>query len=134
MPIVYETVPNEPNIYFSRATNPFDPTVDSQGALEALTKLPETVEGKLYIISDVREIDPGFSDVVIGMAEAAANPNSPMRNERVVIVTLAKGVILKMMVDWMKQAQYGNIELQLFETEEEALAHMKSLVKADMVS
>lgn len=127
MPIVYEAVPNEPNIYFSRATNPFDPAKDSQGALAQLSKLLETVEGKIYIISDVRQLDAGFSDIVIGMAEAAANPNSPVRNERVVIVTLATGELQKLVIEWLKQSQYGSIQQMLFDTEEAAIAHLKSL-------
>lgn len=127
MPIIYESVPNEPKIYFSRAINPFDPTVDSQSALEQLTKLLESTTDKLYIISDVRELNASFSDVVIGMAEAAANPDSPLRNDRVVIVTLATGALQKMVVDWLKQSQYGAIQQLLFETEEEAVAHMRQL-------
>jgi hypothetical protein len=127
MPIVYEVVPNESNIYFSRAKNPFNPAEDSHDALTQLSNILSTTEGKLYIISDVREIDPSFSEVVIGMAEAAADPNSPVRNERVEIVTLATGALLKLVVEWMKQSQYGSIQQSLFETEEDALEHVRKL-------
>jgi hypothetical protein len=124
MPIRNERVPNEPNIVISRATEPLDVVKDSTASMTELNGILANTKGKLYVIADCRGLSPRFSDVVAGMANTA-RPDSPLHNPRMETVVVADGQIFANMVAWYKQEHYGNLEMQVFQTVEEAIARVK---------
>ncbi len=124
MPIVYKRDAEYSNMVISTVKEPFNPTTDPQAGLAQLTQFLSEIEGKVYIVSDMREFDASFSDIVMGMAAASYRKDSPVRNDRVVIAQVAVGQIFEMMEDWFKQEQYGKLDLPLFKTIEEARQYL----------
>ena len=120
MPIRVEFDNEYDNLMVSRIEDPFDPDNDTKYGLLELNKFLAKTEGKVYVISDMRELHPSFSDIMLGMAEASYKKDSPVRNDRVVIAQVADGELFKLMADWFKQEQYGALDLPLFKTVEEA--------------
>jgi hypothetical protein len=124
MPILYKRDSEHPNLLISTVEEPFDPAVDTKSALETLAYYLGEIEGRVFIVSDMRQLHPSFSDIMMGMAGASYRPDSPVRNDRVVIAQVAVGQLLEMMADWFKQEQYGKLEMPLFKTVEDAKAFL----------
>lgn len=125
MPIFNEQVPNEPNIIISRIEEPFNLEVDTAGSLKELQDFLASTTGTIYVIADCRKLSPSFSDVVMGLAQTG-RADSPMRNPRMETIVVATGQIFAQMVEWYKQQNYGELQMQLYRTPEEAIAHAKS--------
>jgi len=126
MPIQNVQSPNNPNIIMSKATDPIDLTKDPQKSLGELQSMLASTSGTVYLIVDCLGVNPGFSDMVIGMAASSSDPNSPLRNERLKTVIVAQGKIFENMVQWYKQNNYGKLEMPLFKTVDEALAYVNN--------
>lgn len=129
MPIQYSRVGGRNNVILSKVVTPFDPDVDVRNALGELQGHLNDIQGQVYIISDMSALHPSFSDVVVGMAAAAYQKDSPLHDPRIKIVQVAKGEIFQDMVEWFKQEQYGQIETSLFESYDEALRYIDSVNK-----
>lgn len=120
MPIVYKRDEEYSNMLISTVEEPFDPSADAQAALAQLSYYLGEIEGKVYIVSDMTQMHPSFSDIMMGMATAAYRKDSPVRNDRVVIAQVALGELFELMATWFKQEQYGALDIPLFKTIEEA--------------
>jgi hypothetical protein len=120
MPIVYTRDTEHTSLLISTVEEPFNPALDTKGALESLAYYMGEIDGKVYVVSDMRQLSPSFSEIIVGMAEASYRQDSPVRNDRVVIAQVATGQIFELMADWFKQEQYGKLDMPLFKTVEEA--------------
>jgi hypothetical protein len=125
MPIINEQLSDEPNIIISRIEEPFNLEKDTAGSLKQLAGFLEATTGTVYVIADCRKLSPSFSDVVMGLAQTS-QPGSPLRNERMETIVVATGQIFTNMVAWYKQQHYGQLEMQLYQTLDEAISHAKS--------
>ncbi|MFP4321322.1 MAG: hypothetical protein ACLFTK_02610 [Anaerolineales bacterium] len=120
-------VHEEENIIIATYTGHVDAYQDVPPVMEAVSRHYEPNGRKVYYISDFREADIDFSGVVVGMAEGTrpvegrwyvGAPNS----ETILVGTHA---MLKLVQDSIKTDQYGNVELPMFKTLDEALAHVR---------
>lgn len=97
---------------------PFDP--QNENLVPALQKFVEKVKGTFFLVVDMREVDISFGDLVTGMAQLRQYPGAEM----VRISAVGSGEMIKMGVQAAKQKQYGEYDIALFGTVEEALAHV----------
>jgi len=125
MPIENKQMPDNPNIIVSTATDPIDLSSDPQKSLGELQAMLASTKGTAHLIVDCLGVHPGFSDIVIGMATSSADPNSPLRSERLKTVIVAEGKIFESMVVWFKQGNYGQLDMPLFKTVDEAIKFVK---------
>jgi hypothetical protein len=103
-------------------SQPFDPAVDTQGAMGELLALMQKAKPPYYNIADVRKISLTFSDVVNGMATLRQNPNLSDVN----FLSVGSGELLELGAKAIAQAQYGgHKESFIFESPEAALAWIR---------
>jgi hypothetical protein len=119
MGIKIELRPQE-RILYSTYLPPFEAEADSQTSLKAILDFAKTMNGLFFVVTDVRQIDLSFSDLVLGM--------STMRelamNVQMQIVAIGSGDMLKFAADAARQKQYGQHNVVLVATPEEALNHV----------
>jgi len=102
--------------------SPFDPKDDLNNAAAYLLNALNTSEGTLYFIADMRALKISFADLVVGLAGAYATPDSPFSNPRVKTFTVATHDLIAFGVKAAaEQTQYGNADVKLYLTVEEAL-------------
>lgn len=116
------------NILVGTFSEPYHPINDSGASAEKLMELLQTKTGDIHYVADLREVEIAFSDLAIGMAEAFGNPNSPYINPRVKTYTVGSSALIEFGVKAAtEQEQYGNIEIKLYKSVDEAFADIDSV-------
>lgn len=131
MPIQYTVDPDHPNLLISTVVLPFDPLIDSQAALKELDSYLTTLTGKIAILSDIRQLDVTFVDMIIGIASIAFKEESPFRNERFIIAQVAHNEVYEKITDWLKDDLYGSINLPTFKSYAAAKAYLIQQLTSD---
>ena len=95
-------------------------------ANEALSGIEGNV---IYVIADVSQLSLSFGDIVQGLA-SAFSPSSDVRkvppyDNRVRAILIGSGTLIRLVAAGGRQDQYGNRQLEVFETLDEALAHIR---------
>lgn len=90
----------------------------------------ERVGGPIYRINDLRDSGLSLSELMISMAEERAGAAGSVTDTNVRNLVVANEGLVKQMVEAMSQPQYSGIHMPIFETVEEALAH----IRAELVS
>jgi hypothetical protein len=109
---------------------PYDPKEDVVGTNRMVAEVLEEFEGDIYFINDIRQVKLTFPRVVQTMA-AAFRDSTTLAPDRVHGIAVGAGNMLKLFVDSAKQIQYGKIDIELFDTTEEAIAFIRSKIAAD---
>lgn len=127
MPVQIERFRNEP-ILLLRYLPPFDVREDMAKASEETAKALREIQGTVYRIEDVTGIDVNFSNIVQGMGAVTKKDDvGSIRNERVHLIMVSeKFDMLKIVKDGFKQDQYGNLDMSMFKTVDEALRFARS--------
>lgn len=125
MPIINKRLPGETNIILSKLVEPFNVRKDTEASMLELQQFLAETSGKLYVIVDCTEFSPDFRDIVIGMAQTSRR-DSPVRNSRMETLVVASNKLLEAMVNWFRQQQYGNLDMPLYKSIDDAVAHIKS--------
>ncbi|MEM6284674.1 MAG: hypothetical protein AAF787_20970 [Chloroflexota bacterium] len=118
-------------IWVATYTEPYNAIVDA-GAVDAeMTSITAGMEGPIYYIPDLRATDVNFGQIVEGMA-AAFQPGvkSFYNDPRVKILTVGTNELIKMATVAAASKQYGEIDIQIFATPEEAIAHAQAEIAA----
>ncbi len=121
-----ETLPGEP-IIITTYFEPYDPVVD---VIEANHEVAELL-GDLpfvYYINDISQVEFDFPKVIRTMTSAFRD-RSTLPADRIRGIAVGSGKMLKLFVEGAKQFQYGEIDVELFEAVEEALAFARSQLK-----
>jgi hypothetical protein len=125
MSYTFERFPNEP-IAICTFKQPYDPKADAQGAAEELIKMLASIQGDVYYIADLRNINVSFSDLAVGLAQAFKTPGSPYANPRLKTFTVGSGELVRIGVETTARSQaYGNVQVRLFTSLEDALEQVR---------
>jgi len=120
---------NNKPIWVAILSEPYNPATDSQGVSQEMASLTEDVQGHIYYISDIRSVDVEFSDIVTGLAQAfKSGVQTFYTDPRVTIITVATDELVKMATEAVKQEQYGSIDIKMYPSVEEAVAHAEELI------
>jgi hypothetical protein len=118
-------VPDQP-ILIAKFTPPFDPVKDSSAIAVQLLEFLDKSAGTVYYIADMRDIKIKFSDLVMGMAQAFTDPQSPYANPRVRTYTVASDLLINLGAKAAsEQQQYGKANVKMFKSVDEALAEIR---------
>lgn len=128
MPYTIEQFPDEPIIVVTQK-DPFDAVNDSMAVAAFLLDALEKSNGDLYLVGDMTGISISFSDLVAGMAAAYATPGSPYTNPRLKTFTVATSKLLELGAKAAaEQRQYGNANVKLYATRDEALNEIRKIL------
>lgn len=112
-------------------TAPLDVGKDIPEMMGQANAMLKAIDGRVvYVIADVSNLSLSFSDIVQGLA-SALNPNRDAGSvqwydPRVRTILIGSGTLLSLVVKSTRQDQYGNRQMELFETLDEALVHIRS--------
>jgi hypothetical protein len=105
---------------FAACTLPYDAEKDTTDIVQAITQFAATMNGLFFVVGDYRQIDLSFGDMVIGMGSLRQLPGAG----QVQIVAIGSGEIMKLAADAASQKQYGQYNVVLVATPEEAFNHV----------
>jgi len=127
MAFTVEKLPDEPIIIIT-FRNPSNPTEDYGPLLDQVAKLCEGLEGPIYRITDLRQVNFSFSDMVVSIAEEfkSGRPGSAA-DPRIKAVLAASGELVKLAAESVKQEQYGaQSDTPIFTSLDEAIAYARA--------
>jgi hypothetical protein len=128
MAYTVQRIPNEPIIVL-KVMNPFNPAKEVPEQNAEIAKLSQGVTPPVYLISDLSELKISFSDLVVSLAEVKRDEESAFNNKNLVTLTVGSNEMVRLSVEAAKQKQYGGVNIQIFGSVDEAIAHARSLAK-----
>ncbi|NDJ75066.1 MAG: hypothetical protein GYB65_02310 [Chloroflexi bacterium] len=124
-PFSVEKLPDEPIVVCSMTTN-FDLHNDYPAFWAALGSALEGLEAPIYRITELLFDDMEFSDMAVALAaEAKSGMPGSAGDPRIRFVLVSVDGFAQMAVDSVGQDQYGQLDVPLFGTVEDALAYVR---------
>ena len=135
MPYTVEQLPGEAIIRVV-FTNPVDFQHDIDDLLAQLLDIAKDIPGsRAYVIYDVRGFKIGFSELVMALAAALRPSKSDLAwDTRIRGAVVGATGLLKLGFESAKQAQYGGINFEPFNTFEEAVAFAREQIAQEAAS
>ncbi len=95
--------------------------------LQAVYDEFERIDQMAYYLADIRQINLGFGDLVIGMADSALGKRPVLAHPNTVeTIVISESEIVKMGINALGQAQYGSAKARVARDLDEALAYVRS--------
>ena len=123
MQTTVQPFPGEP-IVVTTYSEPYHPEKDIVESNHEINAILKEIDGKIYLINDIREVDFSFSQVVVSMATAFKD-RSALPPDRINGIAVGTQAMLKLFVNSAKQFQYGEVSIERFDTVEEAIAFVR---------
>jgi hypothetical protein len=125
MPVQVSQLPNE-HILLCVYSDPLDVGDLRQIETQSVT-LAAAWEGPVFRIGDIRNLNISFGDLVVTLADASksGNPGSLADPKFKDIVVVVPGTLAALGALSMGQKQYGAVNIPMFESLDEALAHAR---------
>lgn len=121
MPIEFTYL--ESNVLLSTQKPPFSP--QDVATLQAEIAKSSPQHDHFYVISDLREVNLTFSEIVEGMAQSNDGSTGYRAGDSgVEVIVLTDFETNKMLVEFYKQEQYGSMEMPLFSTLDDAKSYI----------
>jgi hypothetical protein len=120
MPFEVKILPAEPIIFIS-IVPPFDPINDVTQAYSKAAQLSQTISGTVFMLSDVSTLSLSLDDLINGLAMLRG---ILPKEDRFRFIAITSDELAKFGVQAMKQAQYGNTDIRVFPSLNEALAYI----------
>ena len=114
-------------IIIATYSEPFSPSEDVIQTNRLVAEALDNIEGAVYLINDIRQVDLTFSRVVQTMASAFRD-DTTLEPSRIHGIAVGASGMLKLFVDSAKQFQYGNIDIAMFDTAEEAIEYARQKI------
>lgn len=127
MAVKVEKVPDKPILI---ATLTGSVTIELvQEMFEQSAKLVDEIGGHLYRVTDVRNIESTFSDLVLILAKASSlkQPGSAV-DPRLTGMLVGSSQWVKMFSQSIQQQQYGGLNIPLFEDMEAAMSYVQQQI------
>lgn len=129
MPINVERLPDQP-ILVVEALEPLDIAAETPAMIDRVAQEVGATSGKLYIIYDASDLKIAFSDMLFGLAEHAHRSEGSVRDTHTVTIVVGTDEMLKLAVEALKQPQYGEVSLPMFDSRDKALAYAREHIAA----
>lgn len=130
MPVEIRQIDNEP-MYVAIFTEPFITEETTPITTKALSDALAATDGTVYYISDFTQIKLTFNQLVSGLADAfAGKVQTPFTNPRLHMIIVGDDEFVRLGAQAAKQEQYGSLDIQLFPTIDEAIAHARQKLAA----
>jgi len=128
MPVRVERLPNQPIIIAT-----YQGRISVADLLEMFRQsalLMQEIDGHVYRITDAREIETSFAEVLNMLQEAKRGTPGSTSDPNITPVMVGHDKWLSMFSEGFRQKQYGGSALLTFATMEEALVYIQSLIEA----
>ncbi len=123
MPATLEKLSDRP-IYLIRYSDPFAPD-QVMSVFSEIGRTADQVQ-PVYVINDLSQLAMNFSEMMLGMREAALGGPGTAADPRTRHVLVGSHELLQLTSEALKQEQYGQRNVPLFMTIDEALAYIKA--------
>src|SRR5215210_1124109 len=123
MPVKVEKLPDEPIIVLTY-TGHMDVELVKSAFLQS-AELAAHIEGPIYRISDVRQGEGDFVDVMKIIAEVRKGVRGSSADPRIKVVFVGSHHMARLYADFLQKQQYGAKMIPFFHTPEEALAYIR---------
>jgi hypothetical protein len=123
MPFRVERLNNKP-IITTTWSEPADIAKEMPASWKEIDSQIGPGESEIYSITDLRELSISFSSIVSGMALQRGRMAGSASDPRIRSILVGAGVLWQVVSRAVRQVQGASIELPLFSTMEEALAHV----------
>lgn len=126
MSVRVERVPGEP-IVIVKYVDPREPAAQQvRSTSEQIVNVTADISGMIYRINDVREYNLTYKEIALGLAEeTTAGLPGLVSDPRVCSITVGSSHYVKLGTQAARQPQYGELEIKLFESMDEALAYAR---------
>ncbi len=122
MPVKVEKLPDLPVIILTYEGHMDVETVKSAFSQSAI--IAASIDGIVYRISDVRNSEGGFTDVVNVVKAIRVNALGSSADPKIKGVFVGNNQFARMYADFLKQEQFGITNIPFFQTLEEALEYI----------
>ena len=129
MPFMVEHIMREPIIVINWQP-PFDFEADIIESNRAAADFADHTKGIVYRVIDAHEIDMTFGDLVTLLAAKTRNEPGSLRDPRIHTVLVGTHDLLRLKADSLRQKQYGELDIPLFPTVDEAVDYCRQQLKA----
>jgi len=131
MPIHVEKLADEP-IIMATYENPIDYYTEMATMFARILALRETITDspKYYVIIDMTDIHPGFSEIVHSLGEASKASKQRRADLPISLHLVGTGSLFEMIANALGQRQYGGYTAPLHTTLTEALAAIRAEIAA----
>jgi len=126
MSVTVEKLPDEP-IIVATIQGHFDVAI-AREIFQKSVELAEGIDGHYYRVTDGRQMDISFGDMMKVVEEASRGEPGSTRDQSVTVVLVGTGEMGKLFANMMKLRQYGGTPTPIFKSMDEALTH----IRADM--
>jgi hypothetical protein len=123
MPVNIEKLPDEP-IIVATIVGHFDVKM-AREVFQKSADLAEQLPGHYYRVTDARQMDIGFGEMMRVIEEASRGNPGSTSDRHVTVVLVGTGDMLKLFADMMKTRQYGSTPTPIFKSMDEALAYIR---------
>ncbi|PJF39244.1 MAG: hypothetical protein CUN55_14910 [Phototrophicales bacterium] len=124
MAVETQKLPNEP-ILIITAKGKFTPE-NIETSFNEINKYYDPDGEMLYIISDNTELDMSFSDVVTGLASVTRREGFRFGAPNSMLIMVGTSEMVRLGTEAMKQKQYGNLEVPMFDNIDDAIAFARN--------
>jgi hypothetical protein len=134
MAYTLEKLPDEPIIILT-VRDPLGTPAEHRKSHEEIVALINTIEGDVYRITDMRELNITFAQMVDRIAqEGKARAAGAMSDERIKGIVVGSHDMVRFGTQAVSQQQYGGLKVPLFETLNEALTYARTEIgKTELV-
>lgn len=130
MAFTLQQLPGEP-IIIDTHSEPLEPSGYAEFARD-LVALATTIEGPIWRVIDLSGVNVSFEVLVHVMAEEAKSGLPGTSGDpRVQPMIVGSGETIELMVKSAKTELYGGIEMQIFATQDEAIAYARAQIAAE---
>jgi hypothetical protein len=126
---IIDKLPNEP-IIIATYTKDQPPAEAINEVIQYTAQLLDEVEGVIYCIEDLTEADITFGNAVQAMAAVTKKLPGSARDPRVKMLLVGAGSLLDFSAKAFRQMQYGELQIPLYSSIEEALADAREMIAA----
>jgi hypothetical protein len=130
-PFSFKKLSGEP-IIVGTISAQFDLGHDAPVVIKQLQALLDESEEPLYDIADIREVKISFSDLVVALAIATKGEMGVLHHPKLRrFIAVTTNDLTRFGVAALKQAQYGNLSVDVFGSIEEALASVRREIQQE---
>lgn len=123
MPVKVEKLPDKPVIILTYQGHMDVETVKS--AFSQSAAIAASIDGIVYRISDVRNSEGSFADVVNVIKAIRVNTVGSSADPKIKGVFVGNNQFARMYADFLKQQEFGITNIPFFQTLEEALEYIE---------
>ncbi len=125
MPADVTRVPNEP-IVIVTITPPPDPVSEVGEVARTIATMFRGETGPIYRINDFTAVNLSFGELVVGLGLETKGDPGTFTDPRIKTVFVGTSEMVELGAKSMRQEHYGGLDILLFATLEDALAHIRA--------